>query len=602
MDTEGEDAEEGPQPTLPSAAGQAESLAFAQAGDSDEARAYLRTARRMMGLQMEHLHEQRALALSHLRLRRFTDRLKVATQIFIVCVAGGIVVLLAVMIHDAFSSQSVIVEPFDAPPALAARGLSGKGIASALLDQLTRLQAASRGTAARRELSNAWTNDIKVQVPETGVSIGEINRLLRARFGHDLHLEGDLVLSDTGGLILTVRGDGLLPKSFTGKSGDLQLLTNSAAEYIYGQSEPSLYATYLLDSGRDADAVAFSKAAFATAPLSERPFLLNAWANALGNLGAPPQQAMSLYRAALALKPDYWVAYNNVMNAALAMGDEEGAWQAGEAMRRAAGGRPGQAQELYYGNWDLLTWNLQAWRAATVADAESHHGVGTLTNSVAPAIADIDVRLHDAADAELQLQTAQADASDRTVEALTHFVHGRIAAETGDNARAAAEMEAFGAVFADPVVSSDYPGYDCWIAPAQEAAGHPERADATLKSAGHFVDCYRFRADILDGRGHWAEAQRAYADAVALAPDLPAAYYSWGAALARHGDADGAMAKLALANARGPHWADPLKLWGDMLARQGRWVEAAAKYDAALVFAPQWSALRAARAAAAARQ
>ena len=591
-DEEVESVEEGTPLVSVSPIGLAEGMAFEQTAGTEEARAYLQTARHMMKLQMEHLHEQRSLALSHLRLRRFTDWLKAATTILISGLTTLVGVFCAVMIHDALTSRSVIVEQFDAPPALANRGLSGKGVASALLDQLTRLQIATHGSAARRELSNAWTNDIKIQVPETGVSIGEINRLLKARFGNDLHIGGDLIQSETGGLVLTVRGDGLVPKSFAGKPTDLQTLIDQAAEYIYGQSQPSLYATYLLNSDRNQDAVAFSKAAYATAPESERPYILNTWGNALGNTGAPPAQSLALYRAALAIKPDYWVAYNNVMNAALSMGDEEGAWKAGEAMRRAAGGRPGEAAEVYYGNWDLLTWNLQAWRAATVADAEAHNGVGSLTNAVGPNIADIDTRLHDAADADLQMQTAQTDPGDPTVAALTHFVYGRLASEAGDTARAASEMEAFGKGFADPVVSSDYPGYDCWIAPAQEAAGHPDRADATLKAGGHFVDCYRFRADIIDGRGDWAGAQRAYADAVAIAPDLPAAYYSWGLALARHGELEGALAKLQAATERGPHWADPLKAWGDVLARQEKWHAALTRYREALAFAPKWTGLQ----------
>ena len=70
------------------------------------------------------------------------------------------------------------------------------------------------------------------------------------------------------------------------------------------------------------------------------------------------------------------------------------------------------------------------------------------------------------------------------------------------------------------------------------------------------------------GRLDWRA--KAYADAVALAPDLPAGYYSWGAALARHGDLAGAEAKLKDANKRGPHWADPLKAWGDVLVKQGK--------------------------------
>jgi hypothetical protein len=63
-------------------------------------------------------------------------------------------------------------------------------------------------------------------------------------------------------------------------------------------------------------------------------------------------------------------------------------------------------------------------------------------------------------------------------------------------------------------------------------------------------DCYRFHGDILDGRGHWLGAQKAYAEAVALALDLPAGYYSWGVALVRHSDLAGAEAKLKDANQR----------------------------------------------------
>jgi len=62
----------------------------------------------------------------------------------------------------------------------------------------------------------------------------------------------------------------------------------------------------------------------------------------------------------------------------------------------------------------------------------------------------------------------------------------------------------------------------------------PDKADAILKATGNFLDCYRFRGDILDHRGDWAAAQKACAGAVALAPELPAGYYSWGLALAKY--------------------------------------------------------------------
>jgi hypothetical protein len=53
-------------------------------------------------------------------------RLRIAFQIFIALVAIVIGIGVAIMIRDAVTSRRVVIEPFDAPPALAARGLTGK--------------------------------------------------------------------------------------------------------------------------------------------------------------------------------------------------------------------------------------------------------------------------------------------------------------------------------------------------------------------------------------------------------------------------------------------------------------------------------------------
>jgi tetratricopeptide (TPR) repeat protein len=372
-----------------------------------------------------------------------------------------------------------------------------------------------------------------------------------------------------------------------------------AAEYVYSKSQPTRWAYYLQNAGRSEEAIAFCRMALGSVSKEDRPYLLNVWGNSIGNTGGSARESLALYRAALKLKPDYWVGYNNVINSLWLLGDEEGAWRAGEDERKAAGGRPGRAPELLYSNWDALTWNLGPWLDSLLADAEANAGVGTAVATAGTAIADVDARLHDPEAAELVLKTTKEDPHDPSIAALTHFVRGRLAAEAGDTDRAVAEMESFGAAYADPTVSANYPGYTCWIAPAEQAAGRPDKADAVLKTAGTFVDCYRFGADILDGRGDWPGAQKAYADAVALAPDLPAAYYSWGVALATHGDLNSAAAKLKDANLKGPHWADPLKAWGDVLAKQAKTKDALVKYDEALKYAPNWAALKVAREAAA---
>jgi tetratricopeptide (TPR) repeat protein len=136
---------------------------------------------------------------------------------------------------------------------------------------------------------------------------------------------------------------------------------------------------------------------------------------------------------------------------------------------------------------------------------------------------------------------------------------------------------------------------------AYEKTGQSGKADAALKPFGNltFVNCYRFRGDVFDLRGDWTGAQEWYAKAVMLGPSIPSGYYSWGVALAKHGDLEGAAAKLKDANQKGPHWADPLKAWGDVLAKQGKIKEALAKYDEALKYAPNWKQLKEAREAAA---
>jgi len=244
---------------------------------------------------------------------------------------------------------------------------------------------------------------------------------------------------------------------------------------------------------------------------------------------------------------------------------------------------------------DIPTWNLSAMLAGYTADLESSSGTGTFTISFGPEIALAEAWLHDRSAAEFALETTKPDAADATILALTHFVRGLLATDSDDPMRAVSEQEAFLGAYADPAVSWATYGYNCWVAPAEEAAGHPDKADTVLNTGGTFVDCYRFHGDILDRRGDWKGAQEWYAKAVALAPDLPAGYYSWGVALAKHGDLDGAAAKLKNSNQRQPHWADPLKAWGDVLAKQGHPNEALAKYDEALQFAPNWKQLKEAR-------
>jgi len=564
--------------------------------------AFLESQTRLLDTQRQHLEQEHALRLTQLRhqahlLRgqRIGQAIRVAFQIVVSLLALIVGVGIVVMLHDAFTSRGVVIEPFQTPPALAARGQGGTVVAGAVLDELTRLQRATRpASVSKRDLSSAWTHELKLAVPETGISLSEITAMLATRFGHEVRIDGDLVELDKGNIALTVRGRGIAPRTFTGPASEIDQIEIRAGDYLYAESQPVLWAVYLWDQSRFDQALAFIKSVYPTIDPADRPLLLLLWGSSVAKLNpsdAGRAQEESYLQQALRLNPEYWVAYINLMDAQITVGNEERAWHTGEQLRRTAGGVPGRAPAPMFKNWYLLVWDLPGLLRAQEIEAASTAGMG-FGHGVLPLIAAAQAALHDPAAARVTLETLQ-DTGDLSAQVEAHFARALLAMELEDPTQAAQEMERFGALLAEPSP------YACWIAAAEEAAGHPDKADAALKAVTHsYVDCERFRGDLLAHRGNWDAAQQAYAAAVALAPDLPPAYYSWGVALKQRGDLPAAAVKLAEAHARGPHWADPLKAWGDVLQQQGKSKEALVKYDEALLYAPNWSALKQARAGA----
>lgn len=562
-------------------------------------------ARTLLLKQAELIDAQIALTRHDRRHRGWQiagERAGFAVKALIAAAAAAAATILGVMVTSAASSRTVVVDAFDAPPALAERGLSGTVVAGGVLDALTVIQTALRSTAAKRQISSAWTGDIAVQVPSTGLSIGEIDRLLHQLLSDDTHVGGDLVQGADGALFLTVRGQGVVPRTFTGQAETLPALTVQAAEYVYGTAEPHLFATYLVQADRNQDAVAFIERLFPTASAAIRPGLANSWANALSALGRGPE-ATAKYRLAVRLDPHYWTAWGNLIGDLWTSEGEQSAHQAGVRMQAAARDAPRGTpppDALDWQNFHPLVQDWSSLHAAHVADARQSMG-GSLVAVAGPAIADDLTRLHDAAGAELALVSSDPDDPlTRAQKLLTPAMFALM--DESRAARALAGLRAFDALrTADPDVAFTYSDGPCFLGLALALTGRRAEAEAVFARMGRWVTCYSFHADGLEAAGDRPGANAAYARAVALAPSMPFAYQRWGLALQRRGDAAGASRRFAEARQRGPRWADPLKSQGDLLAARGRWREAAVMYDRALQFAPNWPQLIAARRQAQAR-
>ncbi len=310
---------------------------------------------RLLEVQTQHLEDEHALRLAQLAHQRsllhgqrIGQAIRIAFQVLIALVVLVIGAGIAVMLHDAFTSHSVVIDSFNAPAGLASRGVTGTVVASEVLNELTRLQQATRSSdlaQQKRSLSNGWSNEVRVEVPETGVSLGEISQLLKDRFGHDLHIGGSLVEDASGGLALTLSGDNLAPKIFTGGAGDLDTLVVDAGQYVYSQFQPALWVHYLVDTHRCPEAVSVSESQYETVDDQSRASLLTDWATCLPDgtdFEAGEHERLQMYEEAIALDPQFWWAYAKEEYALTALGEEEEAWRLGQSARRAAGSRVSQ--------------------------------------------------------------------------------------------------------------------------------------------------------------------------------------------------------------------------------------------------------------------
>ena len=578
-------------------------------GVADATRAFLRKQARLIDVQTRHLQDEHQLRLAHLRsqqregkLRRIGQRLRIGLQAITALVVLAIASGLGVMVYDAFSSRSVVVEAFKAPAALAGRGVTGDVVAAGVLDQLLKLQSATRGAVKSLDAHSAWSSDVKIEVPDTGVSLGEINRLLHARFGHDLHIDGELMQTDSGGLALTVRGDGVPAQTFTGAAADLDALTSKAAEYVYGRSQPLNYGVYLQNAGRWTEAVAFIEGAFPRAvDDNARADLANNWGNSL--IGAGQRAAaVEKYRLAMALKPHNWKAWGNLIGALSQTQGEEATWQEARRFLQAAATSRGKdrAKPVNEMNAAQDVWDLPLQLNDLLADSRSNGGAGSTNTIDGPAIADVYAQLHDPAAAVRYM--AASDASQSVTTAEAELLQTYAAVERGDGATAIAPMEAFMRAWkADPNLQFTYADNPCFLGLAYGLAGRMAEAETAFKQGGAWSRCYAFHGQVLERAGDLAGAERLWADGLKLAPDLPAIYLQRGISEMNRRDFGRATADLSTASAKAPHFADPLKAWGDLLVREGRWKEALAKYDRALKYAPNWAELHGLRDAVARR-
>src|SRR5438105_3889894 len=162
--------------------------------------AFLKEQRRLMEEQREQLRDQ----VKRMRLGIVDQRFSIALKAMTALVGLAIAAAFAIMVWNATGSGGLVIEPFSVPPDLAARGLTSEVVAAKLLDQLSQMQNDTKSQRAPQSFQNYWGQDIKVMIPDTGMSLGELDRYLKLKLGHETHVSGEVVRS-AAGIAITAR-------------------------------------------------------------------------------------------------------------------------------------------------------------------------------------------------------------------------------------------------------------------------------------------------------------------------------------------------------------------------------------------------------------
>ena len=240
----------------------------------------------------------------------------------LVAVLVALMALLAMAMVKASQSHALIVEPFHVPASLEARGLDGTTIANRLTDRFAAMRDMSDSSRAEDSYANGADGDIKIAIPNTGVSVGEVWRYLRDWLGHDRRIGGDVTMVGDKAEI-TARISGGSGESFRAPLADPTAAIDAAAGSIFKQTQPYRHALVTAKTkGSDAAIPLLRNIAEQGGDIRERQWGYVGWSTMLLGFARYDEGALRA-RQGIALDPAFGKIYSNLADSYLNSGQIE---------------------------------------------------------------------------------------------------------------------------------------------------------------------------------------------------------------------------------------------------------------------------------------
>jgi tetratricopeptide (TPR) repeat protein len=574
----------------------------------EELQRYLKSQATLADIQAEEIRHEWHLRSGSVRVRYYADILHLAFNISVAFIALIVAVIVGGLVWTAARENGLVVEAFAVPPDMQARGLSGQTVASQLLDRIMDLEAASASTRPASSFTNNWGDDIKIEIPSTGVSIGEARRMMIMWLGNETHITGE-VYRTPDGIALATRASGQSGSLVTGAETAFPTLLQQAAEAIFQETQPYRYAVYLMRHGKFPEAEGIlQRLAVRGDTARER-----AWANLglgmIANSRGDWYGGVELHKRAAALFPNFALAYIDLDTEEGTLGHAEASLTAArKAVKLLEGGRDidmierAQKVALYSERASVARHEADFAKALGITQEAiklpDHQSSEELAREAI--VTDL-AQLHDRAGALAAWHALPPtdDAATNAARVLTRFGMAYWLNDWGplldhqdrlEKTLIAAEKNpedvglSFGVARARVVKP--------YTAVAKAMTGDFKGAQALLDATPLDCDaCLQTRGQVAALQRRWGASDYWFARAVAFSPSIPHAYFKWGRALLARGDIEGAIAKFALSAERGPRFADPLEGWAEALMAKNRSDLALGKFEEAAKRAPKWGRL-----------
>ena len=569
-------------------------LAFAGAS-REKADAFLDDQCSLIADQRHHLLEQ----FKHLRLitleRRLGAALLMATAVIGIAIASGF----GFMIWKASQANGLVIESFSVPPDIAGRGLSGQVVAGQFLDKLTDMHSKTRSSRGGKSYTSNWGESLKVEIPETGISVGEAYRFLVELLGHETHVTGVVYRTATG-IAVTARTGSGVGEPFIGAEGDLDNLLQKSAEYIYGQTQPLRYAALLRQQGKlNQSREILNKLVRSGSPV-ERAYAYNSLF-IIQNTVHFDMTNLSILQKGLELDPGNPILNENLANTDFDLGRTE---QSLPRVKRNiftfadddhGGVSPENAPPLIKKNRATVASYLGDFHEAVFLQTNIVDDGGLVGSSgVSSVLAAYEAGEHNITAALNTIKNPIVDS--RGDEFLISLLITQITVDiqAQDWSAADADQKLFDKLLITPNLQRRYstPLAISAFASISANLGDLDGAEKLISpTQGDCYPCMITRAQIADMRHQYARADWWFSKATAIGPSIPMAEASWGKSYLARGKPDDAIAQFTISNKKGPHFADPLEGWGEALMAKNQSHLALAKFAEAEKYAPKWGRL-----------